>query len=114
METLINNWYWIGGAIVLVAVLAGAGYRFLRLPMEERKKKVKGWLLYAVTVAEKEMGGGTGKQKLQYVYGLAVDKFPWVDELIPFETFSGWVDEALETLRGQLEVNAKVAEFVNH
>lgn len=113
MQTLIDNWYMILGGILLLGAAGVTTYRFWKLPKVEQIEKVKKWMLWAVTFAEKELGSGTGKLKLQYVYDMAVQRFPWIDSLISFETFSGWVDEALEEMRKQLETNKSVLEFVN-
>ena len=43
---------------------------------------------------------------------MAVEKFPWVGEFVTFETFSTWVDEALEWMNNQLESNDKVKAYV--
>lgn len=112
MQMILDNWAIIGGGIILVATLLAGGWKFINTPKEEQIKKVKGWMLWAVTEAERHLGGGTGKIKLQYVYDMTVTRFPWVEKMIPFDTFSGWVDEALTEMRKQLESNQKVAEFV--
>lgn len=76
--------------------------------------KIKEWLLYAVTEAEKELGGGTGQLKLRQVYDLFVQRFPAVAAVISFDTFSGWVDEALEQMREMLAKNEQVAAYVEN
>lgn len=43
---------------------------------------------------------------------MAVEKFPWVGEFVTFETFSTWVDEALEWMNNQLESNENVKAYV--
>ena len=66
----------------------------------------------AVTEAEAELGSGTGQLKLRAVYEMAVKTFPWVEKFIAFETFSTWVDEALEWMNTQLETNENVKAYV--
>lgn len=44
--------------------------KFINSPKSAQIAKVKAWLLWAVAAAEKEMGKGTGKLKLRYVYSL--------------------------------------------
>lgn len=73
----------------------------------------KEWMLWAVTKAEKELGSGTGKLKLRYVYDMFVTKFPWLEGVISFEMVSMMVDDALEEMREMLETNKAVQEFVN-
>lgn len=46
------------------------------------------------------------------VYDLAVEKFPWLVRLVPFEEFSMWVDEALLWLNKQLESNKNIINLV--
>lgn len=109
---LLENWYLI---VVLLAVTAVFGIcigKFLNLPAKEQREKVKEWLLWAVTQAEKELGGGTGKLKLRQVYDLFIQRFPAVAMAISFDTFSVWVDEALEEMRNLLKSNKAVAEIV--
>ena len=74
------------------------------------KGGIKEWLKWAVT--ESYLGGGTGELKLRYVYDLAVQQFPIIKYILPFSVFSAWVDEALVWMRQQIDVNAKIAEYV--
>ena len=67
---------------------------------------------FAVTQAEKELGGGTGQIKLRYVYDMFVVKFPSLVKFISFETFSFMVDEALIKMRHLLQTNEKVEKYV--
>ena len=67
MKYIVENWFVIVG---LIAVLAAGGYAiyvFVKMPSDKQLNKVREWLLYAVTKAEKELGGGTGQIKLRYV-----------------------------------------------
>lgn len=112
MDFIINYWYIIVAAI---AVLAAGGilvYRYFKLPSEAQLAKVKEWLLWAVTGAEKELGGGTGKLKLRQVYDLFVTRFPWLAKIVSFELFSDMVDEALEEMRDMLKNNQAVKALV--
>jgi hypothetical protein len=113
MSFIVENWYIIVAAIAIVAVGVAAAVRFLKQPSDEQLDKVREWLLYATTLAEKELGGGTGKLKLRYVYGLFVDKFTWVAKVISFETFSELVDEALGQMNKLLTSNTAVQLYVN-
>lgn len=72
MKYIVENWFVIVG---LIAVLAAGGYAiyvFVKMPSDKQLNKVREWLLYAVTKAEKELGGGTGQIKLRYVYDMFV------------------------------------------
>ncbi len=93
MKFLIENWYVIVGLLAVLECVIYAGYRFLKLPTKAQAAKVKEWLLWAVTNAEKELGGGTGKLKLRQVYDLFVQRFPAVAMAVSFDTFSQWVDD---------------------
>lgn len=114
MEFIVENWYMIAAAIVLLCVAIWLVVKFFRRPSGEQVAKVKEWLLYAVVAAEKEFGGGTGQLKLRSVYDLFVSRFGWIAQVIPFATFSGWVDEALTTAEGWLRDNAAIANYVRN
>ena len=96
MKFLIENWYAIVGLLAVLECVIYAGYRFLKLPTKAQAAKVKEWLLWAVTNAEKELGGGTGKLKLRQVYDLFVQRFPAMALAVSFDTFCEWVDDALQ------------------
>lgn len=68
--------------------------------------------MYAVTTAEKELGAGTGKIKLRYVYDMFVARFDWLAKVITFDMFSMMVDDALEQMKTMLEENEAVQKFV--
>lgn len=112
VKFLVENWYFIVTAIVMVVMAGVICWNFFKLPTKEQIAKIKEWLLYAVTEAEKELGGGTGQLKLRQVYDLFVQRFPAVAAVISFDTFSGWVDEALEQMREMLEQNQSVQKYV--
>ena len=96
MKYIVENWFVIVG---LIAVCAAGG--------------VREWLLYAVTKAEKELGGGTGQIKLRYVYDMFVARFTWLARVISFEAFSMMVDEALERMKKMLESNKAMQTLVS-
>lgn len=100
---LAENWY----VIIMVLVLLFAIYYTIT-----NKIKVKEWLKYAVVLAEKELGGGTGQLKLRQVYDMFIERFPVFSKFVSFSTFSQWVDLALEFLREQLEKNEAIKNFV--
>lgn len=76
-------------------------------------KRVKEWLLYAVIEAEKQMGTGTGIAKLHLVYDWFLARFPKISYFVAFETFSKWVDLALDKMKELLEEKQKLKEYVN-
>ena len=93
----------IGGIIAVIVV----AYLVIN-----QKKKVIEWLKWAVSEAEKMLGGGTGQLKLRLVYDWFVQKFPIVAAFLPFRVFSAWVDTALETFRKWLDENRNVASYI--
>lgn len=113
MNWIIDNWYIVIGLLALLVTGALLIYKFLGLPTKEQVTKIKALLLYWVTLAESELGSGTGQLKLRYVFDLFTDKFKFTAKLISFETFSLWVDEALETMREMLEKNDNIKTLVN-
>lgn len=112
MQFLIENWYLLVAGIAVVAVGGYAAYVFAKKPTNAQLQSVKEWMLLAVTKAEKELGSGTGKLKLRYVYDMFITKFPWLTDVISFEMVSMMVDEALEEMREMLESNQAVQNFV--
>ena len=109
---LMGNWYLFIAALAMATLAAAAVARFLEMPSAEQRKKVKEWLLLAVTEAEKELGSGTGKLKLRQTYDLFIQRFPALAMAVSFDTFSLWVDEALEEMRKLLKENKTVRELV--
>ena len=106
MKFIVENWF----VIVAIAAVGGsigyAIYSFVKMPSDKQLNKVREWLLYAVTKAEKELGAGTGKLKLRYVYDMFVARF------ITFDMFSMMVDEALEQMRTMLDSNEAVQKLI--
>ena len=76
------------------------------------RKNIKEWLLYAVSIAEKELGSGTGKLKLRQVYEAFIVAYPVISKIIPFEVFSEWVDEALKEMRDIISTNLDIKSFI--
>ena len=114
VKFLVENWYLLIAGVGVAAAAVFMLYHFFKLPTKEQIAKIKEWLLYAVTEAEKELGGGTGQLKLRQVYDLFVQRFPAVAAVISFDTFSGWVDEALEQMREMLAKNEHAAAYVEN
>lgn len=112
MKWFAENWYVLVIAIVVAVFEGYRVYLFTKKPTEEQTAKVKEWLKYAVSIAEKQLGSGTGALKLRSVYDLFVTRFPAVAKLISFETFSGWVDEALEWMNKAIDTNASIAGVI--
>lgn len=94
--------------IIVVLVLIGGT---IALVINQRKS-AKEWLLLAVTEAEKALGSGMGRLKLQQVYQAFIANFGLFAKFVKYETFEAWVDESLEQMRKLLETNKKVEEYV--
>lgn len=111
--TFLNqNWFLLVVIISVIVIAVRATKKFSELPSEEQMKKVKEWLLWAVVLAEKELGAGTGQVKLRLVYDKWIERFPSLVAVVSFDLFALWVDEALEKMRHLLETNPKVRAFV--
>ena len=113
MKYIVENWFVIVGLIAVCAAGGYAVYVFVKMPLDKQLNKVREWLLYAVTKAEKELGGGTGQIKLRYVYDMFVARFAWLARVISFEAFSMMVDEALERMKKMLENNKAMQTLVS-
>lgn len=109
---LLENWYLLIVLVVAVIVIGVMIGRFFALPSGEQREKIKEWLVWAVTQAEAELGGGTGQLKLRQVYDMFIQRFPAIAKMISFDTFKYWVDEALIEMREMLQNNKAVAELV--
>ena len=79
-----------------------------------RFSSFRNWLVFAVSEAEKALGGGTGKLKLRYAYNIAIQFFPTLTKMIPFSVFSSMVDTALETMRFMIETNKAISDVINN
>lgn len=112
VEFLANNWSIIIAVIAILVVAGVAVYKFLQLPTNAQIEKVKKCLLAWVISAEADLGGGTGKVKLSVVYGYFVTAFPILKNFVSFETFSRWVDEALDIMREMLKENTNLKQVV--
>ena len=109
MEFIVNNWII---AIIIIIALVFRMVVFFKQPNNNQLARVREWLLYAVALAEKELGSGTGQLKLRYVYDMFILRFGSIARTISFETFSTLVDEALYVFRDMLRDNKAVLEYV--
>lgn len=114
MEYLVENWYWIVGLAALVAVVICMLFRFLGMPTEKQKEKVREWMVWACIKAEKKLQSDTGKLKLREVYDMfcAVPAFKWVAIIISFKEFEEWLNDALVEAKQMLISNKALAEYV--
>lgn len=114
MEWLIENWFLIVALLSCGVVGICFVFRFLGMPTEKQKKKVREWLVWACIEAERALQSGTGQLKLREVWNLfcAVPAFTWVARIISFEKFSDWVSDALYEVKQMLISNKTLAEYV--
>lgn len=113
MEFIIDNWPAIIAIIAGIAIVVIWVIKFFNSSTEEQLKDVSEWLIFATSLAEKELGCGTGPLKLRSVYDMFLSKFPWMAKIITFDRFSKLVDEALPAMRELLENNSAVQNYVN-
>lgn len=114
MVIILNNIIMIVSVIfVLVGGLGCAIYWFFNLEKEKQIQILKEWLILAVIQAEKELGDGTGQVKLRYVYDMFIDKFKFLAQIITFEQFSSYVDEALVIMKDMINNNKNVVEYIS-
>ena len=114
MNYIIDNWFIILALALAIAFIIYLIVKFFKMPSDKQLNKVREWLLLAVTNAEKELGSGTGKLKLRYVYDMFLGKFPWIAKVISFEQFSYLVDDALDEMRELLATNKAIAKIVSN
>ena len=112
IEFLKENWTGIVLLLFMVITAIPVYIDFRGKPKDEQIKSIKEWLVYAVTEAEIDLGGGTGQLKLRMVYDMFVSRFPSIAKIVSFATFSVWVDDALVVMRSLLEKNEAVQTLV--
>ena len=112
LDFLMTNWQWIAGIIIIIIAAIITLIKFDKKTRDEQIHQVKEWLLYAVMEAEKELGSGTGALKLRFVYDMFITKFPLLVALIPFSTFSSFVDEALDKFEKLLATTPELQAYV--
>ena len=112
MNFLVDNWYMLIIAAIVIAVAIYLVKVFFQMPKSDQIAKVQEWLLYAVAEAEKQFGSGTGQLKLRYVYDSFVGRFPTIAKVISFEAFSLLVDKALEKFNTMINSNKKLQAYV--
>ena len=100
------------GIVGLVLVGVIAVIQFIKSDRSSQMNKVREWLLFAVTEAEKQFGTSTGAIKLRYVYDLFIAKFPAISKVLSFDSFSLLVDEALKQFKKLLIGNKTLQEKV--
>lgn len=91
---------------LVIFVIAGVLY------FVGQKNKAKDWLIWAVSQAEAQLGGGTGKLKLRYVYDSFIKQFPVFSTFVTFTVFEEWVNQALVIMKYYIETNNAIADVI--
>ena len=112
MDVFANYWALAIMLAVITAMCIWIMVDFARQPKEKQIEQVREWMLYACTLAEAELGSGSGQLKLRYVYDLFHQRFPVLAKVISFDFFSDLVDEALKEMRKMLENNKAIKAIV--
>lgn len=84
--------------IFIIGICIGgiSTYFITKTSKAEQLIKIKEWLIFAVSDAEKYLEGEEGALKLRAVYDEFIKRYPKASTWVTFETFSTLVDEALE------------------
>lgn len=112
MKIIVDNWAVVIALVCALVMFVLAICKFAKMPSDKQIKAIKEVLLLWVVMAEKELGEKTGTLKLRYCWEMFIEKFPMLASVITFETFSSWVDEALERMKHLLATNESVKNYV--
>lgn len=108
MNFIQDNLIVILTIIILLCAIAYVAF----LIYTKQTEKMQKWLLLAVTTAEKELQSQTGRLKLEVVYDMFKERFPWLQLIMPRPTFERLVNLALEEMRHLLATNHAVAKII--
>ena len=97
----------------IIFLIVAAVFAVVLTILSLRFSSFRNWLVFAVSEAEKALGGGTGKLKLRYAYNIAIKYFPTLTKMIPFSLFSVMVDNALETMRAMIDTNKAISDVIH-
>lgn len=107
MNFLIANWaniVFIIAIIVVIIVLFRMG----------QKKRISQMLLYLVTLAEKEFGGGTGELKFSAVSTWLYEKMPTLAKfLFTKKQIDQLIEDAVDWMKEYLGTNEKAKAMVS-
>lgn len=125
MKWVMDNWSLLVVVLSTVIVIAIRVASYLRLSDEDKAKAkaqhrdamlraLSDWLLIAVTEAEKELGGGTGKLKLRAVYEKAISLFgPELADIVTLEQLDQLLQVPLDQMRDMLVDNKAIRKYVD-
>ena len=112
MNYIIENWYIIVATLCIAAIAVVYIKAFFAKPSKEQLDQIRKWLLIAVIECEAHLGSKTGRLKLSMCYDMFIRSMPALAAIVPFETFAGLVDEALEEMKEILIDKPEVLKIV--
>ena len=98
--------------IILGAVVGIALKMLFDAKPSDKVEMIKNWLLYAVAMAEQQLGPKTGRLKLALVYNKFVTECPSLAKNISFEYFSKLVDDVLDKFKSMLSTNEAIENVI--
>lgn len=114
INSIINLWY-VWFTVGVICFVAGFKINaFMKQPKPTQISNIRNWLVLMCVKAEKQLGGGTGQLKLRLVYDWFINKFPEIANIVSFETFGKWVDDALIEAKHLMETNASINNYVGN
>lgn len=106
LNFLLANW----GNIAFIAAVIVVAIILFRIGQQ---KKIKQMLLYLVTKAEKEFGGGTGELKFSAVSTWLYEKMPSLAKfLFTKKQIDEFIEEAVDWMKMYLTTNVKAKAVV--
>lgn len=114
VDWILTNWFLIVALAAALGISVWAVIRFVGLPTEKQKIKIREWLIWACIEAERELQSGTGQLKLREVWNkfCVIPVFASVAKFISFEMFSEWVKDALAKAKEMLVKNENLTSYV--
>ena len=71
---IVANWPLVVASVAVIVVAIISVLNFIQKTSDDQIQSVREWLLFACLQAEKQLGSGTGKLKLRYVYDMFLEK----------------------------------------
>lgn len=112
MRAIVDNWALLLAAVAIIGWGISGIYSFVNLPTASQIVKVSEWCVWIVTQAEIELGSGTGKLKMRWVYDKFLVTFPWLAKVITFDMFQSIVEQALEEAKLIWRTNENVKKLM--
>lgn len=109
---MMDDFYLFVGLAALICIAFYCIYKFAKQPTKTQIENIKEWLVELCIEAEQALGSGTGVLKLRRVYSKVITVYPEIGIFVTFNTFSSWVDVALETAQHIMNTNDNVKSMV--